>query len=116
MRYSTAVSLLSIEAFAILANAAPYPQADGTVQNGPAQARGSLYGSSSLLGDDGDHPDKTVPHGIGAAPLVPGQTANADYGLFLDFQSAQNPQPIRGSVGGTDPGPRTSLSGAVDPL
>ena len=29
-----------------------------------------------------------------------------DLGLFLDLNEVQSPQPIRGSNGGTDPGPR----------
>ena len=42
--------------------------------------------------------------------LVNGQEADADLGLYLDFNSAtppNGPQPIRGGLGGTDPGPRT---------
>ena len=78
--------------------------------NGPPQATGSLYGSPSLLGNNGAHPDDTIPPGEGAVvndgTLVPGQTADADDGLFLDFQNAANPQPIRGDGGATDPGPR----------
>ncbi|MCJ1393411.1 hypothetical protein MMC18_006285 [Xylographa bjoerkii] len=38
--------------------------------------------------------------------LVTGQTAETDYGFYLDFDSTANPQPIRGSQGATDPGPR----------
>lgn len=42
--------------------------------------------------------------------LVNGQEADADLGLYLDFNSAtapNGPQPIRGELGSTDPGPRT---------
>ena len=85
---------------------ATYP--DATV--GPPQATGSMYGSLDLLGDDGIHPDDTVPPDQGAivddGTLVAGQKAEADWGLFLDFEDSPNPQPIRGSGGGTDPGPR----------
>lgn len=38
--------------------------------------------------------------------LVPGQTNAATNGPPLDFTTSQNPQPIRGTKGGTDPGPR----------
>ncbi|KAK0647362.1 Oxalate decarboxylase OxdC [Lasiodiplodia hormozganensis] len=38
--------------------------------------------------------------------LAPGQTNDADLGTFLDFSDIENPQPIRGTKGGTDPGPR----------
>lgn len=39
-----------------------------------------------------------------------GQEADAELGLYLDFNSAtfpNGPQPIRGDLGATDPGPRT---------
>lgn len=39
--------------------------------------------------------------------LVNGQEADADLGLYLDFNSVDVPQPIRGDLGATDPGPRT---------
>jgi hypothetical protein len=38
--------------------------------------------------------------------LAPGQTDAADLGVYLDFDDIENPQPIRGDTGGTDPGPR----------
>lgn len=38
--------------------------------------------------------------------LAPGQTDAADLGVILNFEDIDNPQPIRGSAGGTDPGPR----------
>lgn len=37
--------------------------------------------------------------------LVPGQKKNADIGSYLNFVNADNPQPIRGTYGGDDPGP-----------
>jgi hypothetical protein len=40
--------------------------------------------------------------------LVPGQTEDADIGSYLDFSNTENPQPIRGTLGGTDRGPRKS--------
>lgn len=42
--------------------------------------------------------------------LAPSQTQDADIGAYLDFSTIDNPQPIRGSLGGTDPGPRPYLS------
>jgi len=40
--------------------------------------------------------------------LVPGQTDSANIGAYLDFNSVKtDPQPIRGTKGGTDPGPQT---------
>lgn len=42
--------------------------------------------------------------------LAPSQTQDADIGASLDFSTIENPQPLRGSLGGTDPGPRLCLS------
>ncbi|KAL2827950.1 RmlC-like cupin domain-containing protein [Aspergillus cavernicola] len=65
-----------------------------------------LRGPSDLLGYSSDNQltDQTteeVPY-----TLVPGQKEDADLGLYLDFSNTENPQPIRGSKGGTDPGPQ----------
>lgn len=38
--------------------------------------------------------------------LLPGQKENPDIGSYLDFENVDNPQPIRGSTGSDDPGPR----------
>lgn len=38
--------------------------------------------------------------------LAPGQTDAADLGVYLNFDDVESPQPIRGDMGGTDPGPR----------
>lgn len=76
---------------------------------GPPGAQGSLYGSESLTGPDGNPVNSadvaTVP--VSDYTLVPGQDENADLGLYLDLSKSQDPQPIRGTNGGTDPGPRT---------
>jgi hypothetical protein len=47
--------------------------------------------------------------------LVPGQTDAATVGPPLDFSTVENPQPIRGSKGGTDPGPRTEGYDRLNP-
>jgi hypothetical protein len=47
--------------------------------------------------------------------LVPGQTDTAVVGAYLDFNNVQNPQPIRGTKGGTDPGPRTEEYDILNP-
>jgi len=47
--------------------------------------------------------------------LVPGQTDAATVGASLDFSTVENPQPIRGSKGGTDPGPRTEEYDRLNP-
>lgn len=41
--------------------------------------------------------------------LAPGQKDAANVGAHLDFDNIENPQPIRGTKGGTDPGPRTEV-------
>ncbi|KAJ5475186.1 Oxalate decarboxylase OxdC [Penicillium diatomitis] len=59
-----------------------------TSTNGNAAANPNLRGSPELVG------------------LLPGQKENSKTGSYLDFESVENPQPIRGSKGGDDPGPR----------
>ncbi|KAK9422566.1 putative Oxalate decarboxylase oxdD [Seiridium unicorne] len=72
-------------------------------------ASGSLYGDESLLGGNAARP--SISGGDSAVvpdpELVNGQEASEKLGLYLDFNSVEVPQPIRGSKGATDPGPRT---------
>lgn len=70
---------------------------------------GSLYGDESLLGGNAQRPpisggDSAI---VSDPEMVPGQTADQKLGLYLDFNSVNAPQPIRGSGGATDPGPST---------
>ena len=74
---------------------------------GPPGSSGSVYGSEEFLGPNGNPVDPADSAIVTNYDLVPGQTADADLGLYLDLEEAKNPQPIRGSTGGTDPGPRT---------
>ena len=75
---------------------------------GPPGASGSLYGPEAFLGADGNpvSPTDSAVVPTSSYDLVAGQSADTDYGFYLDFDSTANPQPIRGSQGGTDPGPR----------
>ncbi|KAF2142652.1 uncharacterized protein K452DRAFT_226847 [Aplosporella prunicola CBS 121167] len=41
--------------------------------------------------------------------LAPGQKDDANIGQSLDFSNIEHPQPIRGTKGGTDPGPRNEV-------
>jgi len=70
---------------------------------------GSLYGGSDLLG--GVAEPSPVQGGNSATvsnyELVPGQEADTDLGVYLDLDGTENPQPLRGGFGATDPGPRT---------
>ncbi|KAJ5937500.1 hypothetical protein N7454_003842 [Penicillium verhagenii] len=77
---------------------------------GAAPARRSsnppLRGSEALVGYSST--EKIV---SGTQPdlkysLLPGQTDSPDIGAYLDFENIENPQPIRGSTGSDDPGPR----------
>lgn len=47
--------------------------------------------------------------------LAPGQTDAATIGAYLDFNNIKNPQPIRGSKGGTDAGPRNQAYDVLNP-
>ncbi|KAJ5183833.1 hypothetical protein N7492_001449 [Penicillium capsulatum] len=65
-----------------------------------------LRGSETLVGYSSTQDEAT-----GAKPdikysLLPGQKEDPKIGTYLDFQKVENPQPIRGSTGGDDPGPR----------
>lgn len=79
---------------------------------GPPGASGSLRGSSSLGGYQSNDPvDKSLPATVPQSEyqLAEGQTANTDLGLYLDFSTVENPQPIRGGTKApTDPGPRNT--------
>lgn len=77
---------------------------------GPPDSSGEPHGSGEFLGPDGNAVNPADPAIVTNYDLVPGQTADADLGLYLDLEEAQNPQPIRGSNGGTDPGPRMTNS------
>lgn len=73
---------------------------------GPPGSSGQVYGSEAFLGPDGNAVNPADSAVVTNYDLVPGQTADANLGLYLDLEEAENPQPIRGSQGGTDPGPR----------
>lgn len=73
---------------------------------GPPGGTGEVYGSEEFLGPDGNAVNPADSAIVTNYDLVPGQTADADLGLYLNLEKAENPQSIRGSTGGTDPGPR----------
>ncbi|KAI0533944.1 oxalate decarboxylase family bicupin [Xylaria digitata] len=83
-------------------------------------AAGGLRGSTDLQGGIASRPpvsggDSAV---VPDPELVNGQEADANLGLYLDFNSAttpNGPQPIRGGRGGTDPGPRTYQYDKLNP-
>ncbi|KAI0177432.1 RmlC-like cupin domain-containing protein [Pestalotiopsis sp. NC0098] len=114
MRSSMALGLLPM-AFARPAPQMDYGENSGDVGGVSPQipvataASGSLYGDESLLTGYASRPavsggDSAV---VDNPELVNGQEASEKLGLYLDFNSIEKPQPIRGSKGATDPGPRT---------
>lgn len=72
----------------------------------PREATGSIYGSETLLGPDGNLVNPADTTAISDYQLVPGQDEDQNVGLYLDFTNIVNPQPIKAMSGGTDPGPR----------
>lgn len=69
---------------------------------------GSLYGDSSLLGGNAKSPDVTKESAeVDDPTLVNGQDADADLGLYLNFNGVDKPEPYRGSKGASAAGPRT---------
>jgi hypothetical protein len=89
-------------------NLGPFAGIDNQI---PTQSTtsGSLYGPQSLLGEIAQPSpvsgsDSAI---VSNYPLVNGQDVDSNLGLYLDFNSVENPQPIRGSGGQTDPGPST---------
>lgn len=73
---------------------------------GPPGGSGDPYGSEEFLGPDNNPVNPADSAIVSNYNLVPGQTEDANLGLYLDLEAAENPQPIRGTGGGTDPGPR----------
>lgn len=77
---------------------------------GPTGATSSPYGPDALLGNDGSTQDTADSAIVSDYKQVPGQRADADIGLYLDFSKTPNPQPIRGNNGNSDAGPRMNIS------
>jgi hypothetical protein len=84
------------------------------VQAAPARrdsdSNPGLRGNESLVGYSPSEPSasKTAPDI--KYSLLPGQKEDPKIGSYLDFEKVDNPQPIRGSNGGDDPGPSTHAS------
>jgi hypothetical protein len=124
MRYSSTAALLYSLTGPAYGLPAPVPQASGIILNPagtpadpsnvlnmplPSDASGSLRGSEALLGYNPSNPvdmKSTVipPENF---ELAPGQSEDAELGLYIDLTDVKNPQPIRGgTTGPTEPGPR----------
>jgi hypothetical protein len=102
MRTPTLLQLAPLLAAIQAVNAAPTP---------PASSGAPLRGSPDLAGYS---PTNTVSNEHTESISVqyaPGQTDDAKIGAPLDFSNIAYPQPIRGTKGGTDPGPRECHKG-----
>jgi hypothetical protein len=68
--------------------------------NPPLRGSGSLqgYSASNVVSNENTDAIKYQ--------LAPGQKDDAKIGAYLDFEKIDNPQPIRGTGGGLEPGPR----------
>ena len=86
----------------VAANAAPV--VNKRRSSGPTSPES---GSPDFLGPDGNRaaPDSSAVLPKSSYELVAGQDVDGETGLYLDFTSTPNPQPIRGSRGGQDSGP-----------
>ncbi|RMZ74507.1 oxalate decarboxylase [Pyrenophora seminiperda CCB06] len=76
----------------------------------PSGASGSLRGSEQLLGYNPSNPvtKETTVIPPSDFELAPGQSEDANLGLYIDLSKVKNPQPIRGDTKSpTEPGPRT---------
>lgn len=96
-------ALLALASFQQLAFAAP----TGTTSTAPA--------ATGLLGYNPSNTVKNEDTDNIQYSLVPGQTDSAVIGAYLDFNNVEHPQPIRGTKGGTDPGPRTEEYEVLNP-
>jgi hypothetical protein len=94
--------LLAIASFTHLTFSAP----TGTASAAPPSSLLGYNAANKVINEDTDDISYT---------LVPGQTDTAVIGAFLDFNNQAQPQPIRGSKGGTDPGPRTEEYDILNP-
>lgn len=63
-----------------------------------------LRGSEDLLGYSSSNTITEQSTEVKYTPVT-GQKDDANNGVYLDFEGVDNPQPIRGNLGGTDPGP-----------
>ena len=98
---SSALTVLAIAATSVAA-----PIQDSLPQAKSAGTSGSLTGSVAIVGPDGNPVNPADTAVVSDYALVSGQSADSDDGLYLDFTSTPNPQPMRGTYGATDPGPR----------
>lgn len=99
MKLHVLSSVLSVlPALIPLAAAAPAPAP-------PRSSNPPLKGSKGLIGYSPTNSIATGTHSVKYS-LLPAQTEDPKIGSYLDFEKVADPQPIRGSTGSDDPGPR----------
>ena len=87
---------------------APAAVSSGSATSEAPSRPTGLRGSSDLLGANGEPILTSNSAIVKDYQYVHGQSEDKDLGLYLDFTSVPNPQPIRGTHGATDPGPSRS--------
>ena len=100
--YTFASLLLTITSFQQYAVAAPTGTSSGATP-------------TSLLGYNPDNVVINANTDDIQYELAPGQSTAANIAPILDFNNIQNPQPIRGTKGGTDPGPHNNVYDVLAP-
>lgn len=89
--------------------AAPAPQAATPSFSWASDPSPPIRGPATLQGGLGPYtvsPTDSAEVDPDSYSLVAGQAAAPSLGLYLDFSDQEHPQPIRGDLGGTDPGPQ----------
>lgn len=86
----------------------------------PVGASGRQYPTNTLIGPAQSIVSISSTHAAATLAadswsLVANQDAPAEDGLILNFENAENPQPIRGENGDVDPGPRTYEYDRINP-
>ena len=89
-----------------IANGAPAAVPSASAPSSSDSNNPPLRGSEDLLGYSSSNTFTAEDPAEVPYQPVPGQDQDANYGFYLDFESEDRPQPIRGSKGATDPGPR----------
>ncbi|KAL4904302.1 hypothetical protein BDW74DRAFT_29150 [Aspergillus multicolor] len=104
MKSTLAISLLAL--LPLIQAAPTFPRAPVVSKRQGTDSNPPLHGSKELLGYSPNNKltEQTTENIV--YTLATGQKEDADLGVYLDFTNVENPQPIRGTKGGTDPGPR----------
>ncbi|KAJ9397493.1 hypothetical protein DTO282F9_5672 [Paecilomyces variotii] len=111
--YLRAVSLVGVlhAAYAVPVSQSSSAVGDWAGAAGDDESNGGapLRGSKTLLGQIANEVNRASSGDVpkSSYQLAPGQGADAEIGIPFTFKDTLNPQPIRGDLGGTDPGPRT---------